>query len=108
MGKRARIRWTVVSVALSSNGGSCTRDHGSITVASTGVHMGDTTAKMQEPGDSEDLLQTNHTNAFFFSQTETLALQLYDQLLELELQHSLLQAQQSGTSTSRQLPDSRG
>ena len=37
-------------------------------------------------------------NAFAFSETEKLALQLYDQLKELELQHSLIEAQQSGTS----------
>ncbi|KAK1911761.1 hypothetical protein P3342_013066 [Pyrenophora teres f. teres] len=41
------------------------------------------------------LLQTNHSDAFAFSETEELALQLYDQLRELELQQSLIRAQQA-------------
>ena len=61
------------------------------------VEMVDSTAKIQDPNDYADLLHTNHTDAFAFSDTEKLALQLYDQLKELELQQSLLQAQQSGT-----------
>ncbi|KAE8860456.1 hypothetical protein PTNB73_08066 [Pyrenophora teres f. teres] len=44
------------------------------------------------------LLQTNHSDAFAFSETEELALQLYDQLRELELQQSLIRAQQAGMS----------
>ncbi|KAI4927349.1 hypothetical protein J4E85_005859 [Alternaria conjuncta] len=69
------------------------------------VDMADATAKTQDPNDYADLLQTNHSDAFAFSDTEELALQLYDQLKELELQQSLLQAQQSGTSrTWRILP----
>ncbi|KAH4967861.1 hypothetical protein HBI78_075010 [Parastagonospora nodorum] len=59
------------------------------------VEMVDTTAKLQDPKDYADLLQTNHSDAFAFSETEKLALQLYDQLKELELELSLLQAQQS-------------
>ncbi|KAH3917945.1 hypothetical protein HBI56_178310 [Parastagonospora nodorum] len=59
------------------------------------VEMVDTTAKLQDPNDYADLLQTNHSDAFAFSETEKLALQLYDQLKELELELSLLQAQQS-------------
>ncbi|KAI4633353.1 hypothetical protein J4E80_000718 [Alternaria sp. BMP 0032] len=69
------------------------------------VDMADATTKTQDPSDYADLLQTNHSDAFAFSDTEELALQLYDQLKELELQQSLLQAQQSGTSrTWRILP----
>ncbi|KAH4939473.1 hypothetical protein HBI23_058480 [Parastagonospora nodorum] len=59
------------------------------------VEMVDATAKLQDPNDYADLLQTNHSDAFAFSETEKLALQLYDQLKELELELSLLQAQQS-------------
>ncbi|KAH6872948.1 centromere protein H (CENP-H)-domain-containing protein [Alternaria rosae] len=59
------------------------------------VDMTDATTKTQDPNDYVDLLQTNHSGAFAFSDTEKLALQLYDQLKELELQQSLLQAQQS-------------
>jgi hypothetical protein len=60
------------------------------------VEMVDATAKLQDPNDHADLLQTNHSDAFAFSETEKLALQLYDQLKELELELSLLHAQQSG------------
>lgn len=60
------------------------------------VAMIDATAKLQDPNDYADLLQTNHSDAFAFSESEKLALQLYDQLKELELEQSLLQAQQSG------------
>ncbi|KAL1610278.1 hypothetical protein SLS60_001944 [Paraconiothyrium brasiliense] len=42
--------------------------------------------------DYSDLLQTPHADAFTFSDTEQLALQLYDQLRELELEKSLLHA----------------
>jgi hypothetical protein len=64
------------------------------------VDMVDATAKAQDPSDYADLLQTNHSDAFAFSETEQLALDLYDQLRELELQHSLLQAQQTSTVES--------
>ncbi|KAI4955427.1 hypothetical protein J4E91_001287 [Alternaria rosae] len=50
------------------------------------VDMTDATTKTQDPNDYVDLLQTNHSDAFAFSDTEKLALQLYDQLKELELQ----------------------
>jgi hypothetical protein len=60
------------------------------------VEMVDSTARVQHPNDYGDLLQTNHSDAFAFSDTEKLALQLYDQLKELELQQSLIQSQQSG------------
>jgi hypothetical protein len=60
------------------------------------VAMIDATAKPQDTNDYADLLQTNHSDAFAFSEREKLALQLYDQLRELELEQSLLQAQQSG------------
>jgi hypothetical protein len=62
------------------------------------AEMVDSTAKVQDPNDYADLLQTNHSDAFAFSDTEKLALQLYDQLTELELQQSLIQSQQSGKS----------
>jgi len=62
------------------------------------VDMADAAAQEQDPSDYTDLLQTNHTDAFAFSETEQLALTLYDQLRELELQQSLLEAQQSGMS----------
>lgn len=52
--------------------------------------------KAQKAHDNADLLQTTYSDAFAFSESERLALQLYDQLKELELQQSLLQAQQSG------------
>lgn len=61
------------------------------------VEMKDATAKVQDVNDYADLLQTTHSDAFAFSDTERLALQLHDQLKELELQQSLLQAQQPGT-----------
>ncbi|EAT84652.2 hypothetical protein SNOG_08376 [Parastagonospora nodorum SN15] len=67
------------------------------------VEMVDTTAKLQDPNDYADLLQTNHSDAFAFSETEKLALQLYDQLKELELELSLLQAQQSDDELQAQL-----
>ena len=60
------------------------------------VVMADATPRSQGADDVGDLLQTNHSDAFAFSHTEALALELYDQLQELELQRSLLEAQQSG------------
>ncbi|KAI8936909.1 hypothetical protein NX059_006141 [Plenodomus lindquistii] len=59
------------------------------------VDMANTDAKPHDPDDFTDLLQTNYSDAFAFSETEQLALSLYDQLQELELELSLLQAQQS-------------
>ncbi|KAL6706585.1 hypothetical protein ACN47E_005341 [Coniothyrium glycines] len=59
------------------------------------VQMMDATAKAPDPNDYADLLQTNHTDAFAFSETEKLALQLYDQLHDLELQQSLHLAHQA-------------
>jgi len=57
----------------------------------------DAAARVPDPNDGNaHLLQTNHSDAFAFSETEELALQLYDQLQELELQQSLIQAQQAG------------
>ena len=60
------------------------------------VEMADATPKTPNAADYADLLQTNHSDAFAFSQTEQLALDLYDQLRELEIEQSLIQAQQSG------------
>ncbi|KAH7400571.1 centromere protein H (CENP-H)-domain-containing protein [Phaeosphaeria sp. MPI-PUGE-AT-0046c] len=67
------------------------------------VDMADATAKALDAGDYADLLQTNHSDAFAFSQTEQLALHLYDQLRELELEQSLIQAQQSDDELQGQL-----
>ena len=69
-------------------------------VAKGDVEMADAPVTKQYLSDYADLLQTNHCDAFTFSESEQLALHLYDQLRELELQQSLLQAQQSGTSLS--------
>lgn len=60
------------------------------------VDMVDAGAKPLGSSGYADLLQTDHTDAFAFAETEKRALALYDQLRELELQLSLLQAQ-SGT-----------
>jgi hypothetical protein len=51
----------------------------------------------QEPDGYSDLLQTIHCDAFVFSEGEQAALDLYDQLQELELQKSLLESQAEGT-----------
>jgi hypothetical protein len=59
--------------------------------------MVDAASAPKNPNDYSDLLQTSHSDAFAFSETEKLALQLYDQLRELELQRSLLEAQNEGT-----------
>ncbi|KAH9877526.1 hypothetical protein IAQ61_002893 [Plenodomus lingam] len=56
--------------------------------------------RVQDPNDATHLLPTDYSDAFAFSEAEQLALRLYDQLQELELQLSLLKAQQS-----RQAPD---
>ena len=60
--------------------------------------MTDANPKSPDLGDLNDLLQTNHSDALVFTETENLALELYDQLRELELQQSLLQAQETGAS----------
>jgi hypothetical protein len=60
------------------------------------VDMVDATTKVQDPTDYADLLQTPHSNAFAFSENEQLAIDLYDKLIEMELEQSLLVAQQSG------------
>jgi hypothetical protein len=62
------------------------------------VDMVDATIKVKDSNDYADLLQTNHSDAFAFSQTEQLALELYDKLVELELEQSLIAAQQSSTN----------
>ena len=64
------------------------------------VDMPDAGTGPQDPdphsSDLSDLLSTNHSDAFAFSESEKLALQLYDQMRELELEQSLLRAQTSG------------
>ena len=71
-----------------------------INMASRDVDMVDAAARVPDVPDPNDgnahLLQTNHSDAFAFSATEELALQLYDQLEELELQQSLIQAHRAG------------
>ncbi|KAF2191433.1 hypothetical protein K469DRAFT_720443 [Zopfia rhizophila CBS 207.26] len=52
----------------------------------------DADSKAQNPNDYSDLLQTKHSDAFAFSDQEKLILKLYDDLQELELQQSLLEA----------------
>ena len=52
----------------------------------------DAAVKLQAVGDISDLLRTNHSDAFTFTESEDLALDLYDQLRELELQQSLVKA----------------
>jgi hypothetical protein len=70
-----------------------------ISMATRGdVDMVDATTKVKNPNDYADLLYTNHSDAFAFSQTEQLALGLYDKLIELELEQSLIAAQQSSTN----------
>jgi hypothetical protein len=64
------------------------------------VDMADSPPKPQDPNDYADLLQTNYTDAFAFTETEKLALGLYDQLREVELQQSLLHAHRDGTYVS--------
>jgi hypothetical protein len=61
------------------------------------IEMADASGKSLHAGDIGALLQTNHSDAFAFTESEKLALEQYDQLRELELQQSLLQAQQAGT-----------
>jgi hypothetical protein len=59
--------------------------------------MSDVAAVMQGPHDYSDLLQTVHSDAFAFSDQEQVALDLYDELQELELQKALLEAQTGST-----------
>ncbi|KAJ4349892.1 uncharacterized protein N0V89_008511 [Didymosphaeria variabile] len=63
------------------------------------------TTKAIGANDYSDLLQTAHSDAFAFSDTEQLALQLYDQLRELELEKSLLQAHAKDVSDVSSLSD---
>lgn len=69
--------------------------------------MADAGPKVQSSGDYSDLVQTPHSDAFAFTDLELRALELYDELRELELQHSLIQAQSTGkplTSMAFSLP----
>ncbi|KAF2007096.1 hypothetical protein P154DRAFT_517507 [Amniculicola lignicola CBS 123094] len=61
--------------------------------------MADAAPALQNPTDYSDLLKTNHADAFAFSAQEELALSLYDQLRDLELQQSLLEAQESASGS---------
>ena len=60
------------------------------------VTMADAAPTSQNANDYSDLLQTSYSDAFAFSDTEKLALQLSDQLRELEMERSLLEAQEQG------------
>lgn len=66
--------------------------------------MANTAAKTHDSSDYTDLLQTNYTDAFAFSEAEKLALELYDQMRELELEISLLRVQQDGMSYTCTFP----
>ncbi|PSN66705.1 hypothetical protein BS50DRAFT_600382 [Corynespora cassiicola Philippines] len=66
--------------------------------AADDVSMADAPPKTQNASGYEDLVQTAHADAFAFSELEQRALDLYDQLRELELQRSLLEAQEQGIS----------
>ncbi|KAF1921196.1 centromere protein H (CENP-H)-domain-containing protein, partial [Ampelomyces quisqualis] len=55
------------------------------------------------PSHDPDVLQTSHSGAFAFSDSEQRALQLYYQLRELELEHTLLQAQTPDEQLQAQL-----
>lgn len=66
-------------------------------MASVGDTVMTDAAVTLQVGDISDLLQTYHSDAFAFTDAEKTALELYDQLQELELQQSLLEAQESGT-----------
>ncbi|UPX14663.1 uncharacterized protein EKO05_0005138 [Ascochyta rabiei] len=57
--------------------------------------MVDAAGASLDTADMDHLLRTNHSDAFSFTASEKLALELYDQLQELELQQSLLQAQET-------------
>lgn len=65
--------------------------------------MADAPAAPKNPRDYSDLLETNNTDAFAFSDREKLVLGLYHQLTELELQRSLLEAQNEGSYGIRSL-----
>lgn len=68
-------------------------------MANTGdVNKADIAIGSHDAGDINDLHKTIHSDAFAFNESEKLALELYDQLRELELQQSLLRAQESGMS----------
>ncbi|KAF1978343.1 hypothetical protein BU23DRAFT_449638 [Bimuria novae-zelandiae CBS 107.79] len=56
------------------------------------VAMTDGAEKRLYPNDYADLLQTPYSDAFAFSDVEQLALELHDQLRELELEKSLIEA----------------
>jgi hypothetical protein len=60
------------------------------------IAMADVSAAAQTLTES-DFLNTPHSDAFAFSDLEKRVLDLYDQLRDLELQKSLLEAQESGT-----------
>ena len=78
-------------------------------MANTGdTVMADAAVKSQSASDTSDLLQTTHCDAFAFTDPAKLALELYDQLREIELQQSLLQAQKRGMSCRCTSPQTQG
>lgn len=66
--------------------------------------MADAAPTSQKANDYSDLLQTNYSDAFAFSEKEEQILKLYDQLRELELESGLLQAHKQGTFQVHVLP----
>ncbi|KAF2687271.1 hypothetical protein K458DRAFT_361895 [Lentithecium fluviatile CBS 122367] len=61
--------------------------------AANDITMADVAPNSHGADGPSDLLETPHSDALAFSETEALALELYDQLRELELQKSLAEAQ---------------
>jgi hypothetical protein len=66
--------------------------------ANNDTTMADVAPGLQGAHEHSGLLQTPHSDAFTFSETETTALELYDKLRELELETSLLEAHNAGMS----------
>lgn len=62
--------------------------------------MNDVNMTNAHEADVPEELATPHSDAWAFSDAEQLALRLYDQLHQLELQQSLLEAQQSAVHTA--------
>jgi hypothetical protein len=85
---------------MDSRGGFAINQTLFIMATTQDVDMADSPPQPRDPNDYTDLLQTNHADAFAFSEAEKLALELYDQLRELELQQSLLHAHREGTYVS--------
>jgi hypothetical protein len=66
--------------------------------------MTDAVPTSNATGDISDLLPTPYTDAFAFSDRENQILQLHDQLLDIEMQQSLFEAQRAGNVIVHVLP----